>query len=135
MSFIQKYFGRTIQIRHIRLVKVLIGVSLLFFYLMLDWFMEWILALLGPFVIVFVFIILCINLVLYIILSGYYIGAIKNTLKGIDTLPNWSNLIEIIIDGILYNIATLIITIIAYLPAILLLIVGYFLQRQNLEII
>ena len=29
-------------------------------------------------------------------ITGYYIGVVKNTLKGLDTLPDWSNFIEIL---------------------------------------
>jgi len=59
-------------------------------------------------------------------ITGYYIGVVKNTLKGLDTLPDWSNFIEILKDGVLYTVALFILILLAYLPAILLLIIGIF---------
>ena len=59
-------------------------------------------------------------------ITGYYIGVVKNTLKGLDTLPDWSNFIEILKDGVLYVVAVFILNLVVYLPAILLLIIGIF---------
>ena len=59
-------------------------------------------------------------------ITGYYIEVVKNTLKGLDTLPDWSNFIEILKDGVLYTVALFILILLAYLPAILLLIIGIF---------
>ena len=47
---------------------------------------------------------------------GYCIGVVKNTLKGMDTLPDWSNFIEIIVDGFIGITAFLILYFILYLP-------------------
>jgi len=68
--------------------------------------------------------ILLINLFVRIVVLGYYIGVIKNTLKGFDTLPNWSNIGEIVKDGILYFLALFILTILVFFPAILLSKIG-----------
>ncbi|HIP83896.1 MAG TPA: DUF4013 domain-containing protein, partial [Methanothermococcus okinawensis] len=57
---------------------------------------------------------------------GYYIGVIKNTLKGLDILPDWSNIVELLTDGILYSIALFILLLILSLPVIVLLIGGSF---------
>ena len=120
MSFIGKYLIEPFKYVTSDKLKALIGISLLFFNAVIDLVLS---TVLGPFSSIIVFLI---DVIIGIILSGYYMGVIKNTLKGIDALPNWSNFTEIIIDGILYNIGTFILTIIAYLPAILLLIVGVF---------
>jgi len=58
------------------------------------------------------------------IVLGYYIGVIKNTLEGLNTLPNWSNFGEIVKDGILYFLALFILTILVFFPAILISTIG-----------
>lgn len=130
MSFIEKYLVEPFKYIESDWFKVLIGSLLLFLYIVFDMGLR---ILLGPFAIIFtpvayllVIIILIIDLLISIIISGYYIGVIKNTLKGVGTLPNWSNLIEIVKDGILYNIALLILLTVAFIPVVILLIVGAF---------
>ena len=84
-------------------LKVLIGVSLLFLYLIISIIVGAILSiLLGSFSSIFTYML---YLIFEILLIGYYIGVIKNTLKGLDTLPSWTNLVKIVIDGLLYKIA------------------------------
>jgi len=69
-----------------------------------------------------------VNLFVHIVVLGYYIAVIKNTLKGLDTLPNWSNLGEIVKDGILYFFALFIlILILIILPTILIFMIVSFL--------
>jgi len=119
MSFIEKYIVEPFRYITSDWLKVLIGGLLLFFSLTLDWILS---ILLGPFSFI---LILVIDLVVIIAINGYYIAVIKNTLEGLDTLPDWSNLGEILRDGALYIGALFILLLVVYLPAILLLsIVG-----------
>ena len=60
--------------------------------------------------------ILIMNFIVTILVVGYCIGVVKNTLKGMDTLPDWSNFIEIIVDGFIGITAFLILYFILYLP-------------------
>ena len=85
-------------------------------------FMDWLLLMsLGPFSLI---VIPGMTLTFSVIILGYCIGIIKNTLKGIDTLPDWNS--EIVKDGILYTCALFILSLVVHLPAILLLIIGLF---------
>ena len=119
MSFIEKYIVEPFEYATSDWLKVLIGGLLLFFSLTLDWILS---ILLGPFSFI---LILVIDLIVIIAINGYYIAVIRNTLQGLDTLPDWSNLGEILRDGALYIGALFILLLVVYLPAILLLsIVG-----------
>ncbi|HIP17276.1 MAG TPA: DUF4013 domain-containing protein [Methanothermococcus okinawensis] len=124
MSFIEKYLKEPFRYATSDWIKILIGSLLSFFSALVTLLST---SLLAPSAIIFMLIIffMLISLVIDIILLGYYIGVAKNTLKGVDTLPNWSNFIEFIKDGILYYIAMIIVLLMIYLPAIL-LTVGIF---------
>ncbi|MBW9222646.1 DUF4013 domain-containing protein [Methanothermococcus sp. SCGC AD-155-C09] len=120
MSFLEKYLKEPFKYATSDWIKVSIGISLLFFIMLISLALA---LLLGPFAAIFTFIPV---LIVSILLTGYYIGVIKNTLNGIDSLPNWSNFMEFIKDGILYYIAVTILSLVVYLPLILLIIVGIF---------
>ena len=120
MSFIEKYIIEPFKYAISDRSKVLIGGSLLFFNIVADWML---LILLGPFSLI---LIPGITLIFTVIIVGYSIGIIKNTLKGIDTLPDWRNFTEIVKDGVLYTVALFILNLVLYLPAILLPIIGSF---------
>lgn len=108
MSFINKYLIEPFKYATSDWSKVFIGASLLFMYVMLDLIGGTLVVVLGPLAVVFLFIIFWIYLFFKVVIDGYYIEVIKNTLKGFNTLPNWSNIGRILIDGILYNIAYII---------------------------
>ena len=116
MSFVEKYILEPLRYTTSDWLKVVIGGLLLFFNLTLDWTLS---LLLGPFSIIPTIII---DLVVSIVIMGYYIGVIKNTLEGLDILPDWSNIGEILIDGALCVGALLILLLVIYLPLILLLV-------------
>jgi len=118
MSFVEKYILEPLRYTTSDWLKVVIGGLLLFFNLTLDWTLS---LLLGPFSIIPTIII---DLVVSIVIMGYYIGVIKNTLEGLDILPDWSNIGEILIDGALCVGALLILLLVIYLPLILLLAMG-----------
>jgi len=120
MSFIENYLVEPFKYVTSDRLKVLVGGSLLFFNIVVDWML---LILLGPFSLI---LIPGITLIFTVIIVGYSIGIIKNTLKGIDTLPDWRNFTEIVKDGVLYTVALFILNLVLYLPAILLLIIGSF---------
>ena len=127
MSFIEKYLIEPFKYATSDWLKVLVVILLLSIPMVVI-FLSFIAYMKLDF---FTFILtLGIGLLLLIIVSipitGYYIGVVKNTLKGFDTLPDWSNFVEILKDGILYIVALFILVLLAYLPVILLLIIGIF---------
>ena len=127
MSFIEKYLIEPFKYATSDWLKVLVVILLLSIPMVVI-FLSFIAYMKLDF---FTFILtLGIGLLLLIIVSipitGYYIGVVKNTLKGLDTLPDWSNFVEILKDGILYIVALFILVLLAYLPVILLLIIGIF---------
>ena len=118
MSFIEKYIIEPFKYAISDRSKVLIGGSLLFFNIVVDWILS---ILLGPLSLI---IIPGITLTFTVIILGYCIGVTKNTLKGLDTLPDWNT--EIVKDGVLYIVALFILNLVVYLPVTLLLIMGLF---------
>ena len=120
MSFIEKYLVGPFKYATSDRLKVLIGGSLLFFNIVVDWILS---ILLGPLSLI---LIPGITLIFTAIIVGYCIEVTKNTLKGLDTLPDWSNYTEILKDGVLYIAALLILNLVVYLPVTLLLIMGSF---------
>ena len=111
MSFIEKYLIEPFQYATSDLTKIFIGGLLLsFLHVMMEYsLMNY--SYLYPFLI-------------FVIGGGYMIGVIKNTLEGIDTLPDWSDFIEIVKDGFLLAVAFLLLAILFLL--IKLLIMLYF---------
>ena len=118
MSFIEKYLIEPFKYATSDRSKVLVGGLLLFFNIVVDWIL---LILLGPFSLI---LIPGVTLLFTVVIVGYCIRVTKNTLKGLDTLPDWSNFVEILKDGILYIVALFILNLVVYLPAILLLVMG-----------
>ncbi|MBW9223403.1 DUF4013 domain-containing protein [Methanothermococcus sp. SCGC AD-155-E23] len=121
LSFIEKYVVEPFKYATSDWLKILIGVSLLFLYYVISLIVDGILSLFfGPFSLVFI---LLLNIIFTIPLAGYYIEVIRNTLKGLDTLPSWFNIVRILIDGLLYkiaySIALFLYTLIFALPVIL----------------
>jgi len=130
LSFIEEYVVEPFKYTTSDWLKILIGASLLFIsviiYVMLNFIGEILIVLLGPFAIPFLFIMFCIYMVFEVIVDGYYIGVIRSTLKGLDTLPNWINIGRILIDGVLYKVASIALMflyLVVYFPLILLLVI------------
>ena len=131
MSFIEKYVVEPFEYATSDWSKVLIGVLLLLIPIVLSSVLLVVYLNSGPFtpliilgIVVLVYLI--VPLIIQVVINGYYIAVIKNTLEGLDTLPDWSNLGEIVKDGILYMIALFIITLLLSLPAIILFIIGVY---------
>ncbi|MBW9223401.1 DUF4013 domain-containing protein [Methanothermococcus sp. SCGC AD-155-E23] len=128
MSFIEKYLIEPFEYVSSDWSKVLIGIllSILPMVISIIAFIT-LYAQLNLLLPLFLWgIVILLSLLVSIILAGYYIGVIRNTLEGLDTLPDWSNIVRILIDGLLYIVAGLILLLIACLPAILLFIIGVY---------
>ncbi|HIP90761.1 MAG TPA: DUF4013 domain-containing protein [Methanothermococcus okinawensis] len=121
MSFIEKYVVEPLRYAFSDGWKLLIGILLLVFNNIITIFLYLMFIETSPYISI---VISLINFFVSIVILGYYIGVIKNTLKGLDILPDWSNLGEIVKDGILYIFALIILYTLAFLPAILILKVG-----------
>jgi len=125
MSFIEKYVVEPFKYATSDWLKVLIGVLLLLIPIVLSSVLLVVYLNSGPFT-PLILAYLIVPLIIQVVINGYYIAVIKNTLEGLDTLPDWSNLGEIVKDGILYMIALFIITLLLSLPAIILFIIGVY---------
>ena len=121
LRYIEEYIIEPLRYTFSDGLKLLIGILLLVFndIFSLLLFLLFIKLDFPPFILILV-----INLFVRVIILGYYIGVIKNTLQGLDTLPDWNNFGEIVKDGILYFIALIILYMLIFLPAILIIIIG-----------
>jgi len=124
MSFLKKYITEPLRYTFSDGVKLFTGILLLVFNDIVSLLLFLLFIKMG--FSIFILIVL-VNLFVHIIVVGYYIAVIKNTLQGLDTPPDWSNLGEIVKDGILYAIALVILVILISLPAIFISMIGSFL--------
>ncbi|HIP90762.1 MAG TPA: DUF4013 domain-containing protein [Methanothermococcus okinawensis] len=136
MSFIEKYIVEPFKYATSDLDKIIIGGMLLFFNSIVDSLLPSLEGsptygqILGVCLLIFI-----ITLILNGVVLGYYIGVIKNTLKGLDILPDWSNIVELLTDGILYSIALLLLVLMLLIPVGLLFmfILALILVSENMS--
>ena len=124
MSFLKKYITEPLRYTFSDGVKLFTGILLLVFNDIVSLLLFLMFIKMGFSVLI---LILLVNLFVHIVVLGYYIAVIKNTLEGLDTLPDWSNLGEIVKDGILYFFALFILVALMSFPAILISMIGSFL--------
>ncbi|XRO75972.1 DUF4013 domain-containing protein [Methanocaldococcus sp. 28A] len=80
--------------------------------------------------VLFILVIL-ILLIIGIITSGYLVRVMKTTVEGSNILPNWDNIVELFIKGVLYTIGSTILAIIFFIIPIILIVLGVFLLIKS----
>ncbi|XRO77522.1 DUF4013 domain-containing protein [Methanocaldococcus sp. 10A] len=65
-------------------------------------------------------------LIIGIITNGYLVRVMKTTVEGSDILPNWDNIVELFIKGLLFTIGNIILAIIFFVIPIILIALGIF---------
>ncbi|WP_456416805.1 DUF4013 domain-containing protein [Methanocaldococcus sp.] len=78
-------------------------------------------------------IIFLISLIIGFLVNGYYVRVMKTTVEGSNTLPEWSNITDLLIKGFLYAVGIFILLVIFLVPLIILLIIGaYYVINHNI---